>query len=130
MAADTIQCRILAMTQDFTNYAAMTLDAVVPQNHAVASTDANGFVEVLKREALGMPKPIFRFGQVFADEVMRRVTVIARRHGVMAGFLPTVVFIAHDMAIDAGFRVIAKIRAAFRVIKRIPAHAEYNAQKN
>jgi hypothetical protein len=115
------------MTEDLADQTAMTLDAVVTENLAIARPDANGFVEILQRESFGVPKSVLGFGQIFSEEIMGRVTVVARCNGMMAGLLPAFILVAHDMAVDAGFRVIAEVRAAFRVIKRIATHPNNNA---
>jgi hypothetical protein len=108
----------------------MTLDAVIAENRAIARPDANGFVEILQSESFRVPKPILGLGQVLAEKIVRRVAIIARRDGVMTGLLPAIVFVPHDMTVDAGFRVIAKVGAAFRIVKRVTAHPKNNAQKN
>jgi len=107
MAANTIRSRIFVMTKDLADQSLMARDAVIAENFAIAGPDANGFVKILQSEALGVPKPILGLGQVFADKIMRRVAVIARRNGMMTGFLPAIVLVTHDMAVHAGFRVVA-----------------------
>jgi hypothetical protein len=70
------------------------------------------------------------FGRVFADEIMRRVAIVAHRHGVMARFAPSIVLLAHDMAVDAGFGVIGQIRGPARIKKSKAAQGGRRARKN
>ena len=102
----------------------MAVNAVVAEHGAASRLDQDGLMKVLERERLRVHKAVFRFGRVFADKIVRNMAIIARRHAVMAGFLPTVVLLAHDMAIDASFRVVAQVGSPLGIVEGIGPHAE------
>src|SRR5689334_4502610 len=58
---------------------------------------------------------------------MRGVAVVACGERVVAGFLPGVVLLAHDVAIDAGRRIIGHVRGAVGDIKGEAARADEDA---
>ena len=66
---------------------------------------------------------VFGLRHVFPDEVMRRVAVIAGGDCVMSGLLPAVVLFAHDVTVDAGFRIVGEIRKTLSIVKRVATHA-------
>ena len=49
----------------------------------VFGPDYDGLVKVLKGETLRMPETVFGLGDVFIDEIVRRVAVVARGHRVV-----------------------------------------------
>jgi hypothetical protein len=68
------------------------------------------------REVEGMPETVLRFCRVFADEVVRRVTVVAGS-GPMTASLPGCEVLAHYVAIGARSGIIREIRSAFGIPK-------------
>jgi hypothetical protein len=56
-------------------------------------------VKAANRKVIGMPESVRSLCVVFADEIMWRVAVIAGRGCVMAGLLPTIVLIIHDVTV-------------------------------
>src|SRR5262249_20972047 len=96
--------------QDMADQILMTEFAVGFQDATIFLTNLDGFVKFLVSEGLRMMKAVFGLCPILADEVMGRVTIIASRHGVVAGMVPTIVLIAHDMAVYARARIVAKIR--------------------
>ena len=108
----------------------MATDAVVLQDLTVLLVNANGFVEILQRKALGMPKAVLRLGQVFGDKVLWQMTIHACGHTMMAGLLPTVIMLAHDMAIDAGFRIATQVGQAFTIINGVRTCPSEHAQND
>ncbi len=74
-----------------------------------------------------MPKTVGGFNGVFAENIVRRVTVVASGDGVMARFLPAVILLLHNVAIGARVRIIAHIRITLRINKRIKADSDSKA---
>src|SRR5262245_37126153 len=102
----------------------MAMDATALENRTVFWPDEKWVVKVLQRERVGMPEPIFGFGEILADEIVGSVAIVAGGDGVVAGFLPAVVVIAHDVAVDARCRIAAEVRKAFAVIVGVAAGAQ------
>ena len=79
-------------------------------------------------ESKRVPKTVLRFGHVFADEVRRRMAIVAGCDRAMRGFQPTVVMILHDVAVCACGRIIGQIRRAFGINKRVADNANRDSQ--
>jgi hypothetical protein len=101
----------------------MAANAVLLQNLRVGRCYLNRFVEVLKRESFGVAITIVGFADPFADPAFGDVAIIASRVIVMAGYLPAVVLVAHDVAIDARLRVIAHVGKPVSEVKCVRAKA-------
>lgn len=71
-----------------------------------------------------MKEPIVGFRDPFADEVMWHMTVIANSHRVVTAVLPGIHGVVHDMAVDAGFRIVAKVAGTFGIDKGIDSQAD------
>src|SRR5262245_47736773 len=76
-----------------------------------------------------MVKAVQGFREPLAYELMWYMAVVACGDGVVAGLLPTVVLLAHDVAIHTRTWVIREVRSAVGVIKRVPTHAEHYANQ-
>src|SRR5262245_442479 len=77
-----------------------------------------------------MPRAVLGFGPVLANEIVRHMAVVAYRHSMMRGFLPTVVLFAHDVAVHARLRIVGQIRQALGFYEREPARAHENADEH
>src|SRR5688572_1780779 len=75
-----------------------------------------------------MKKAVFGFGKILGNEPGRSVTIIAGGHGTMAGFDPGIEMILHDVTIGAGARIVAKVRPALGVDKRVPSESRRRAE--
>jgi hypothetical protein len=113
--------------QNLIHQSFMAVHAVMVENLDVLGSNPNRLVEVLQREAFGVPEAVFRFGQVLGNEAVWRVAIVTGRHGVMAGFLPAIEVIAHDVAVDAGFGVVAEVGQTGGVMKRGSAETDQEA---
>ena len=91
---------------NFADQSFVTANAVFLQNCMIPGFDANWLWKILQGEGFGVEKAIFRLGKIFADEVMGQMAVVAGGSLMMAGFLPTIILFAHDMAVDASLGVI------------------------
>ena len=117
--------RQCAVIDEIVHQSLMALNAVDLQDVGVLLLDANRFGKILQGEGLGVKEAVLRLGDVFADEIVRQMAVDALGVRVMTGFLPTVVLVTHDVAVDAGFRITAEVRGAFRVPKGIDSKPEH-----
>lgn len=66
-------------------------------------------VKATNCKVIRMPKAIRCLCVVFPEEIMRGVAVVAGRRGVVAGFLPAIELLAHDMAICTRARIVAHV---------------------
>src|SRR5438105_4306400 len=76
-------------------------NAVLIQDLGIIARDLDRLVEVLERESLRVAIAVVGLADVFADAVRGGVAIVARGVIVMAGVLPAVILIPHDVAIDA-----------------------------
>ena len=83
----------------------------------IARLDLNRLVKVLQRERQRMKKSVVSLRDPFADRMVRQVTVVADGHMPMAGILPGVVVILHDVAVGATLRIVAQVADALAVAK-------------
>jgi hypothetical protein len=68
--------------------------------------------------------------RVLANEVVRRVAVIAGGRGVMAGLDPAIILRVHHMAVGAGAGIVGKVGVAFSIDKSVSADAKRDAQQS
>lgn len=80
-------------------------------------------MEVLQSESLGMPEAVLRFGHPFTHEVVWQMTIHTGGCSVMTGFLPALILLTHDVAVDARFRIAAKVGEPFTVVDGVEARA-------
>ncbi len=81
-------------------------------------------MEVLQGEGSGVVVALFGFGDILGEEIVGQVAVDSGGQGVVAGLLPGVEWRFHDMAVDAGSEVLAKIGQALAVAEGEAAQAE------
>src|SRR5688500_8937191 len=89
--------------QYFMNKVGMAVQAVFLHDSAAHVAHLNRFVEILPRQALGMPESVFRRDVILAEKIVLQMAIHAFGDGVMPGLLPSVVLRLHDLAVDAGF---------------------------
>ena len=77
-----------------------------------------------------MPEPVPRLGCIFADEIMRRVAIVAGCDRLVARLQPAAVLVFHDVAIRTGERIVAHVRIALAVPERVHAHADRETEPN
>ncbi len=95
----------------------MAVDAGTVEDTGVSRTNADRFVKILERERLGMPEAVFGFDEILGNKVVRGVAIVAAGHRVVAGLLPAVILLAHDVAIHARGGIAAEVRGARGVVK-------------
>ena len=113
MAADAIELTCVAHACACENQLAdqtlVTACTVVVQHFFVVRTNADGLGKILQGEAFGMPKSVFCFGNIFREKPSGRMALITGGHCVMAGLLPAIVLLVHDVAVHANLGVFGKI---------------------
>ena len=77
-----------------------------------------------RRERERVPEPVEGLRRVLAEEVVRRVAVVADGHGVMARLQPPVVLLVHHVAVGARGRIVRQVRAASGVDEGIEPKAD------
>src|SRR5262245_44669315 len=95
--------------------ALMATDAVGLDDSAAGRLDSDRLVEVAGGEAVGVPQAVVGLGVPLAEEVMWDVAIVAGGEGVMAGLLPGVVLVVHDVTVGARLRVAGEVRCALAV---------------
>jgi hypothetical protein len=113
-----------AVAGDFSGYVFVTANTVFLNQAGISRLDANGLVEILQRETLGMPEAVVRLGQIFPHKVVGDVAIVASGKRMVACFLPCIVRFAHDMAIHTRFGIAAEIRPALAVRKSKTSQAD------
>src|SRR4029450_7055762 len=74
-----------------------------------------------------MPEAIGGLRGIFADEVCRSVAAIAGRHRAVRRLAPAVELFAHDVAVDAGRRVVCKVGPPLGIREGIDTNPRGNA---
>jgi hypothetical protein len=110
-------CSIRDTGQHLINERGVAPNAIGLHDTSTHGPSHNWLMEVLKREGLGVAEPVFTFDQILADWMVREVTVVTGGMGMMAGLLPSIVVIAHNMAIHASLRVITQIGEPLPFVK-------------
>ena len=131
MAADTVKLFIVdhPVRGNFAHKVPVTIQTVGIQYSAISRLNANWIAKIPKRKGDGMMIAVSGLRHPFAEKVMRHVAIVAGGESVMAGFLPAVKLIAHDVAVYARFGIIRKVGGAPRIIKCIPAGAQQYSQQ-
>src|SRR5690606_24592537 len=83
---------------------------------AIEGRDLNRLGEIPEGKGGAMAEAVQTFDGVFGDHVtVWCVTVVARSHRLMAAVVPTVILVAHDVAVDTGRGVIREIRCSLGI---------------
>ena len=129
MTRNAIQ-RVLAagvQRRDRTHDGLMAVQAVVQHDIAADRSHFNGFLEVHQGERSGVRIAILELGGVLAEEIVGHMATVAGRHGFVRTVRPTVILIAHDVAVHAGLGIIEEIGPALGVGKRVGPHPGQDA---
>src|SRR5687768_13601522 len=87
----------------------VTMQACLFRHAAVTFFDSNRIREDSGREGERVPEPIIGFDNVFPDQVVWRMTVVADSDRSVARFDPGIKVILHDVAIHAGFWIVSEV---------------------
>ena len=96
----------------------------------IAWRDAKRIGKVSGREIEGMPEAVPRFGHVLADQIVRRMAIVANRDRAMARLRPRRIMFTHDVAIRARRRVVRHIRRTARIHERKCTNADGHPQQH
>jgi hypothetical protein len=110
------------------NEISMTTQAVVLKDFGIVRLNANRLMKILKRKTLGVVIAVRRFGNIFSDQIMRKVAIDAYGGGMVRTFLPRSVLLIHDMAIGTRFGIGGEIGEAIRIGKREDANSGQKAK--
>jgi hypothetical protein len=122
VAADTVGRLLAFRMADHGRNALVATQAVMLRHIAVHRRDLDRFVEIARRERHAVVVPVDPFHGVFGDDGrVRRVAIVAAGYGLVAATIPTVVDIAHDVTVGAGFGIIRQIRRTLGVQEGIAA---------
>jgi hypothetical protein len=111
------------------NEISMTTQTVILKDFGIVRLNANRLVKILKRKTLGMVIAVRSFGNIFSDQIVRKVAIDAHGGGMVRTFLPRGELVIHDMAIGARLRIGGKIGKAVCIGKRKDANAGQKAKK-
>lgn len=81
-------------------------------------------------EVVRMPESVARLGHVLADELRRRVAIVADGYVAMTGLQPSAVLLVHDVTVRAGRRIVCHVRISFRVNKRVGSDTDGKSQRH
>ena len=107
----------------------MTATARVFRNFVIEAGDLNRVGISAAGEIKGVPETVIGFYRVFADDIVRRVAIVAGGDGVMAGLQPGIVLRPHHMAVGAGLGIVREIGITLGIDEGIGAKAEGQAQQ-
>lgn len=77
--------------------------------------DLDRLVKPARRERQRMIPAIEPLGKVLAEEMVRRMAIVAGCHSVVTGFRPRLELLVHDVAIRARGRAIKQVRSSFGI---------------
>ena len=81
-------------------------------------------------EVVRMPESVARLGHVLADELRRRVAIVADGCVAMTGLQPTAVLLVHDVTVRAGRGIVRHVRIPLGVNKRVGSDTDGQSQRH
>lgn len=130
MAADAGEILPLMIEVDFVHNLLMTIPAGFFRNAVIPFGDLNRFMKITCGKRPGMVETIECLGEVFINQRVRGVAIIAGGDVLMAGLHPAVILLIHDMTIGAGGRIVSQVRGALCVNKCVAADSSGYAYRN
>ena len=115
---------LVANRQNFMHKVGMAMQAILLHDPAAHISHLNRFMEILQRKTLRVPEAVFRLRVVLAQKIVRQMAIDAFGHTVVAGLLPSIILRLHDVTVDAGLRIRAKVREPFGILKCVQALAQ------
>ena len=92
---------------DLADHRLVTLDAVVLSHSSIERRNSNWFGKTTQREGHAVFETIQTLHSPFGDcAVVRCMTVVAGCHRLVAGSVPIVELVSHDVAVHAGRGVV------------------------
>lgn len=121
--------RVPRMGVDAVDDLLMTAHTVLLKHGGIAGLHHDRLVKILQGEALRMMVAVFRLRHVLPDEIVRGMTIVARRYGMMRTLLPACILLTHDVAVHARLGVVGEIGEPLAVIEGVPAHASEESDR-
>ena len=81
-------------------------------------------------EVVRMPESVARLGHVLADELRRRVAVVADGCVAMTGLQPPAVLLVHDVTVRTGRGIVCQVRIPLGVNKRVGSDTDGKSQRH
>ena len=94
----------------------------------IARFDLNWLMEVFQSERQRMKKTVVCLGTPLANKIVWQVTVIANGHMLMAGILPRVEVILHNMAVGTCLGVVAQVTSPLPIAEGKHAYTRQRTQ--
>ncbi len=96
---------------------AVTMETGLLGHRAVRWNDPNRVGDIAQSKCLTVAKAVRCLDPIMADEVVRGMTVVASGDRVMGTAIPTIIHVAHHMAVGAGGGVIGQVGVALGIDK-------------
>lgn len=85
----------------------MTINTRSLSHRTIAGFDLDRLMEIFHRECQGVKETVVRLGNPFSKWMVWQVAIVADRHMAMAGVLPRIEVVLHDVAVSARRRIVA-----------------------
>ena len=109
----------------------MTAPARAFRNAVIELRDFDGVGIPASGEVKGVPEAVVGLHRVLAEEIMRRVAIVACCDRMVARLHPGVVLALHDMTIRARGRIIRQVGISLGIKKRVRGKTEpYSDQES
>lgn len=96
---------------------------------AAALSDVDVIWIPTRREVIGMPETVLRFGYIFRYQTGRRVTIVANRNSAMARLQPAAVLVLHYVTVNTGISIVAHVGVSTRVDKSVRTDPHCEAER-
>jgi hypothetical protein len=118
------------MRTDLFSEFTVAANAIGFEDLGVARLDADGFLEILEGEGLGMVVAIAGLHEELVDEVVvGQVAVVAHGVGMVRSMPPVVVLLPHDMAVHAYLRIVGQVGKPVGSDKGVSTRAKESANE-
>ena len=94
------------------------------RNFKISPRNLDRLVKIIKCKIIGMPKTVRSLGGVLTDKIGWRMTIVAGGDGLVAGFLPAVILVVHNMTVCTSHRIVAHVRISLCVNEREQTNAD------
>lgn len=106
----------------------MAIEASTLCHAPISRFNLDGLVKVFECERQRMTKTVVCLGKPMANKIVRQMAIVAGSDVPMAGVLPGIVIVLHNMAVYACFWVAAQIAGPLAVSKSKQPHSEEQSE--
>jgi hypothetical protein len=121
MTADAIGFLAFGVRSHSADDQPVATKAIGQEDPLVERPDPDRFVKISGGKGFTVVPTVKRFDRVMAGEILGRVAVVAGRRGFMRRPVPVVEMAPHDVAVQAGFRIVLQIGRPLGEKEREPA---------